>query len=151
MLVQKKYQIFISSTYLDLVQERRSVLGAILDLGHIPSGMELFSAADEEQFSYIKRIIDESDYYILVTGGRYGSIDQEGISYTEKEYDYAYGKSIPILAFLHENINTILMEMSSLRQKRWKSFDFSRRKYLSEGWSIFGLTKTRCRQRLLCL
>jgi hypothetical protein len=76
-------------------------------MGHVPSGMELFSAADEEQFSYIKRIIDESDYYILVIGGRYGSTDHQGVSYTEKEYDHAYSKRIPVLAFLHEDINKI--------------------------------------------
>jgi len=105
--MQKKYQIFISSTYVDLIEERQRVLRAILDMGHIPAGMELFSAADEEQFSYIKRIIDECDYYVLVIGGRYGSIDDEGISYTEKEYDYAYSKKIPVLAFLHQDVNEI--------------------------------------------
>jgi hypothetical protein len=71
--MQKKYQVFISSTYTDLVQERQIILRSILDLGHIPSGMELFSAADEEQVAYIKKIIDECDYYVLVIGGRYGS------------------------------------------------------------------------------
>ena len=80
--MQKKYQIFISSTYVDLVEERQRVLRSILDMGHIPAGMELFSAADEEQFSYIKKILDECDYYVLVIGGRYGSVDDEGISYT---------------------------------------------------------------------
>ena len=49
--------------------------------------MEGFFAADEEQLSYIKKIIDECDYYILIIAGRYGSIDETGVSYTEKEYD----------------------------------------------------------------
>jgi hypothetical protein len=48
--VAKKYQIFVSSTYTDLIVERQAVLRSILDLGHIPSGMEIFSAADNEQF-----------------------------------------------------------------------------------------------------
>jgi hypothetical protein len=76
-------------------------------MGHIPAGMELFSAADEEQFSYIKRIIDECDYYVLVVGGRYGSVDDDGVSYTEKEDEYAYSKKIPVLAFLHQDIKQI--------------------------------------------
>jgi hypothetical protein len=105
--MQKKYQIFISSTYVDLIEERQRVLRAILDMGHIPAGMELFSAADEEQFSYIKRIIDECDYYVLVVGGRYGSVDDDGVSYTEKEDEYAYSKKIPVLAFLHQDIKQI--------------------------------------------
>jgi hypothetical protein len=105
--MQKKYQVFISSTYTDLVEERQIILRSILDLGHIPSGMELFSAADEEQFVYIKKIIDECDYYVLVIGGRYGSVDDSGISYTEKEYDYAVEKGIHVLAFIHKDIKTI--------------------------------------------
>lgn len=36
------------------------------------------------------KMIDECDFYLLVIGARYGSIDEEtGISYTEKEYNYA--------------------------------------------------------------
>ena len=105
--MQKKYQVFVSSTYTDLIEERQVVLRSILDLGHIPSGMEMFSAADEEQFDYIKKVIDECDYYVLLIGGRYGSVDDRGMSYTEKEYDYAFGKGIPVLAFIHEDIKKI--------------------------------------------
>jgi Domain of unknown function (DUF4062) len=105
--LQKKYQIFVSSTYTDLIVERQAVLRSILDLGHIPSGMEIFSAADNEQFDYIKKVIDECDYYVLIIGGRYGSVDESGISYTEKEYDYAFEKGIPVLAFIHDDIKKI--------------------------------------------
>ena len=68
-------------------------------MGHIPVGMEMFSAADEEQWKIITRQIDETDYYVVILGNRYGSIS-EGISYTEKEYDYAVGKGIPALGFV---------------------------------------------------
>jgi hypothetical protein len=67
-------------------------------------GWKVFSAADEEQFSYIKKIIDECDYYILIIAGRYRSVDDTGVSYTEKEYDYAVEKDIPVLAFIHNDI-----------------------------------------------
>ena len=70
--MQKKYQVFISSTFRDLIDERQDAIRSVLDLGHIPSGMEVFPAADMEQFEYIKRIVDECDYYVLVIGGRYG-------------------------------------------------------------------------------
>lgn len=73
----------------------------------IPAGMELFPAIDEEQFDFIKRIIDDCDYYILIIGGRYGSLNENGVSYTEKEYDYAISKNIPVLAFLHQDIGKI--------------------------------------------
>ena len=68
---------------------RQEVTHALLELDCIPSGMELFPAANEDQWSLIKRVIGDCDYYVLIIGGRYGSTDFEGISYTEKEYRYA--------------------------------------------------------------
>lgn len=96
----KKYQIFVSSTYQDLRDEREQVIKAALEMGHIPVGMEMFSAADEEQWAIITRQIDQSDYYVLVMAHRYGSKAADGISYTEKEYDYAVAKGIPVLGFV---------------------------------------------------
>lgn len=94
-----KYQIFVSSTYDDLKDERAQVIKAILEMGHIPVGMEMFSAADEEQWKIITRQIDETDYYVVIARHRYGSMTG-GVSYTEKEYDYAAAKGIPILGFV---------------------------------------------------
>lgn len=94
-----KYQIFISSTYDDLKDERSQVIKAILEMGHIPVGMEMFSAADEEQWKLIARQIDETDYYVVIVGHRYGSLTGS-ISYTEKEYDYAVSKGIPVYGFI---------------------------------------------------
>lgn len=94
-----KYQIFVSSTYKDLKNERDQVIKAILEMGHIPVGMEMFSAADEEQWKIIQRHIDQSDYYIVLVAHRYGSMDGD-VSYTEKEYDYAVSQGIPVLGFI---------------------------------------------------
>ncbi len=94
-----KYQIFISSTYEDLREPRDQVIRATLEMGHIPIGMEMFSAADEEQWKQITRHIDESDYYVVIVANRYGST-VNGVSYTEKEYNYAVQQGIPSIAFL---------------------------------------------------
>jgi len=96
----KKYQIFVSSTYNDLIEAREKIIETILRLYHFPVGMEMFSADDDEQWEVIKDTIDLSDYYIVIIGHRYGSETSEGISYTEKEYDYAKEKNVPILAFI---------------------------------------------------
>lgn len=98
--MDKKFQIFISSTYEDLKEERSKVVATILKSNHFPIGMEMFSADNIEQWEQIKRTIDSSDYYILIIKRRYGSMTKEGISYTEKEYNYAQEKKIPILAFI---------------------------------------------------
>lgn len=96
----KKYQVFISSTYTDLKEERNIITQTLLKADFIPAGMEGFVATDMEQFDVIKSIIDICDYYILIIGKRYGSInEQTGKSYTEMEYDYAIEKDIPVLVF----------------------------------------------------
>ena len=95
-----KYQVFISSTYEDLREERDQVIRAVLEMGHIPVGMEMFSAADEEQWKIIARHIEESDYYAVVLAHRLGSLTDGGISYTRKEYEYAVAKGIPVLGFV---------------------------------------------------
>jgi hypothetical protein len=94
-----KYQVFVSSTFIDLQEERRSAIEAILNLGHIPVGMEAFQASDDTQWDYIKRRIDESDYYVVIVGERYGS-EQDGKSYTQMEYEYAVANGVPVAAFL---------------------------------------------------
>ncbi|HHP0460846.1 TPA: DUF4062 domain-containing protein [Vibrio harveyi] len=101
--MEKKFQIFVSSTYEDLKVERDQVIKAILEMGHIPVGMEMFSAADEEQWKIIQRQIDESDYYVVIAAHKYGSVTSDGISYTEKEYDYAVQKAVPVLGFVLAN------------------------------------------------
>ncbi len=96
---KKKYQIFISSTYTDLKEERQAAVEAILGSRHIPAGMELFKAGNKSQLETIKKWINESDLYMLILGGRYGSIEQEtGKSYTQIEYEYALEKGIPVFA-----------------------------------------------------
>ncbi|AJJ54412.1 hypothetical protein BZ17_719 [Yersinia pseudotuberculosis IP 32953] len=105
--MNKKYQVFVSSTYDDLRVERQEVIHALLELDCIPSGMELFPAADDDQWSLIKDIIDECDYYILILGGRYGSLSPKGMGYTEMEYQYALKTEKPIIAFLHKTPNSL--------------------------------------------
>ena len=101
--MDKRYQVFVSSTYADLKDERQKVLQTLMEMDCIPSGMEMFPASDEEQWEFIKKVIDDCDYYLLIIGGRYGSLSSDGISYTEKEYQYAVEKGIKVIAFLHES------------------------------------------------
>ena len=99
--MDKRYQVFVSSTYADLKEERQHVIQALMEMDCIPAGMELFPAADEEQWEFIKRVIDDCDYYLLIIGGRYGSTTNGGISYTEKEFDYAIECGLKVVALIH--------------------------------------------------
>lgn len=94
-----KYQIFISSTYEDLKEVREQLIKCILEMGHIPVGMEMFSAANEDQWRVIQKQIDDCDFYMVVMAHRYGSMDKD-VSFTEKEFDYAVSKDLPVLGFV---------------------------------------------------
>lgn len=94
-----KFQVFISSTFEDLKDERRIVMEQILNLGHIPVGMELFQAGNDNQWAHIQRRIAECDYYLVIVAERYGS-EEGGKSYTQLEYEWAVEQGIPVAAFL---------------------------------------------------
>ena len=110
--MEKRYQVFVSSTYEDLKEERKEVMQVLLESDAIPAGMELFPAADDDQWTLIKKVIDASDYYVVIVGGRYGSIGPEGYSYTEMEFRYAKEIGKPILGFVHGDPGKIAAEFS---------------------------------------
>lgn len=115
--MDKRYQVFVSSTYIDLKDERKSVTQTLMEMDCIPAGMELFPATDEEQWAFIKKIIDDCDYYLLIVGGRYGSLGAEGLSYTEMEFDYAVEKGIKVVALLHGSPDKLTIEKSEITEE----------------------------------
>ncbi|MGD1954116.1 MAG: DUF4062 domain-containing protein [Sphingomonadales bacterium] len=104
----KRYQVFVSSTFTDLEVERKEVIQALLELDCIPAGMELFQASDDDSWTLIQRVINDCDYYLVIVAGRYGSVHPDtGVSFTEMEYEFAKSLNKPILAFIHENTDDI--------------------------------------------
>lgn len=133
----KRYQVFVSSTYDDLQDERKEVMQALLELDCIPAGMELFPASSEDQWSLIKRVIDDCDYYILIIGGRYGSVGPDGISYTQMEFEYALKTGKPIISFVHKNpasIPTGKSEQTDEGKKKLEEFKNLAEKKLVKFW-----------------
>lgn len=121
--MNKKLQVFVSSTYTDLIEERQVAVQAILDAGHIPAGMELFKAGNS-QMETIKKWIDESDVYMLILGGRYGTIEQEsGLSYTELEYRYALSKNIPVFAIV---LDDSFLNIKAASKGKYAIFEFEK-------------------------
>jgi hypothetical protein len=131
--VKKRLQVFVSSTFLDLKDERQAAVKAILEAGHIPAGMELFTSGDESQLEVIKQWIEASDVYLLILGGRYGSVEENSQkSYTHIEYEYAMSLKKPLFAcvmkdeYLDEKIrncgfaNKDIYETNN--QEKFKSF-----------------------------
>jgi hypothetical protein len=117
--MDKKYQVFLSSTYEDLKEERAEVIKAMLSRNYIPVGMEYFPAADDDQMTIIKELIDDCDYYVVILGGRYGSIEpKSGKSYTQLEYEYAVKKEVPISAFYFKNKDDLAVFKTDKNQKK---------------------------------
>ncbi len=102
--MKRKLQVFISSTFTDMKDERQATVEAILRAGHIPAGMELFAASDSSQMETIRNWIDDSDVFVLVLGGRWGSVEKRtGKSYVQLEYEYALSKNKPYFAAVIEH------------------------------------------------
>lgn len=110
--MERRHQVFVSSTFNDLKGERSEIIQALLELDCFPAGMELFPATNGAAWDLIKGVIDDSDYYCLIIGGRYGSVDVDGLGYTEKEYDYAAALGKPIIVFLHKSPGSIPTDRS---------------------------------------
>ncbi|GIO85606.1 hypothetical protein J25TS5_25380 [Paenibacillus faecis] len=119
--MRKKLQIYISSTYYDLIEERHTAVESVLRAGHIPAGIE--QSFKESPIHIRKRWIDESDVYMLILGGFYGLTlpDDESKSYTQWEYEYAGETGKPRFAFVVTD--------EALRQK---PYDFSAIEYYQE-------------------
>ncbi|PQA93970.1 hypothetical protein B0A69_10255 [Chryseobacterium shigense] len=121
----KRYSVFVSSTYEDLKEERKEVIQALLELDCIPIGMELFPATDDDQWTLIQELIEDSDYYILIIGGRYGSMNKKGISYTQMEYEYAVSIGVPVISFIPKHPDQIVTgktDKSSEKENKLKEF-----------------------------
>lgn len=99
---QRKYQFFISSTYTDLVEARQSLVLSLLKLGHFPVGLEVYPTEENNFWPVIQQQINECDYYVVMVGGRYGSLSPMGLSYTHREYVYAATRKKPILALVYD-------------------------------------------------
>ncbi|KAB0671138.1 DUF4062 domain-containing protein [Oryzomonas sagensis] len=136
--MDRRYQVFLSSTYEDLKEERLEVMKARLELDCFPCGMEYFPAANEDQWAYIRDLIDQCDYYIVVIGGRYGSTDSSGISFTQKEYEYAVSLGVPVIAFVHSAPDTIATgktDKNALAKAKLDEFKTLVQTQLCKGWS----------------
>ncbi|MFT4271678.1 MAG: DUF4062 domain-containing protein [Pantoea sp.] len=136
--MDKRYQVFVSSTFADLEDERRHVIQTLMEMDCIPAGMELFPAIDEEQWEFIKKVIDDCDYYLLIIGGRYGSLANDGLSYTEKEFDYAVEKGLKITVLLHDDPDSLPAKKTEIipesREKLLRFIDKAQTGRLRKTW-----------------
>jgi hypothetical protein len=132
----KKYQVFVSSTFTDLQGPRQELMLSLLSMGMIPTGMELYPTEQNNQWPMIQQVINECDYYVVLVGGRYGTLSPIGLSYTHREYVYAATKKKPVIAFLHDHPELLPAESrEATREGEVRFRDF--RKLLQDKAAIF--------------
>lgn len=121
---EKRFQVFISSTFIDLESYRKTISDEIIFRGHISAGMEDFTACGEDLETYIKRVIDQSDYYVLILGQRWGSaLPNDGnTSYTMMEYEYAKSKNMRIIPMIYNGDVTLVGNDLEINGKKFEKF-----------------------------
>lgn len=95
---------FISSTFIDLQEERKSVANALSDMGLNVNALDIKPASTDSSKNEILNGIRESDFAILLIGDRYGSIlprmtGSDSLSITWWEYNNARKFGKPIIAY----------------------------------------------------
>ena len=120
-----KLKVFVSSTYEDMKMERDVVFQTLLKNGEIIGGMEFFSGDNIDIFNTIKNDIEDSDVFLLIMGGRYGTICREtGKSFVHMEYEHAKSLGIPV--------GVIAISDSYLSEKKKAAYS-KRKTYYNEG------------------
>jgi|GEM_PF-907966 len=133
----KRFQVFVSSTFRDLIDARQQVIQALLSIDCFPIAMEYFPAHYDRQWEYIQPLIKSADYFICIVGGKYGSTDGEGISYTHREYLFALECGVPVAGFYHQEPRKLpadCVEDTDEGKRRLQEFINVVKNRLSKGW-----------------
>ncbi|MBE0683887.1 MAG: DUF4062 domain-containing protein [Anaerolineales bacterium] len=94
-------KVFLSSTYLDLIEHRKAVVNALRTMDEEVGHMEVFGARDEEAATVSLEELDKCDVLVGVYAYRYGTVPTGSkASVTEQEYLHAMSMKIPILVFV---------------------------------------------------
>ena len=94
-------KVFLSSTYIDLIEHRKAVVLAIRTMGEEVDHMEIFGARDEEPTKASLDELDKCDVLVGIYAYRYGTVPKGSMfSVTEQEYLHATSKKKPILVFV---------------------------------------------------
>ena len=99
----------VSSTFYDLRDIRASLAEFISGMGYVPMLSELpafpIDPTSDTVKNCVSRVQQHADIFVLVVGGRYGSVSPEADkSITNLEYLAAKAKGIPLYAFVHADV-----------------------------------------------
>lgn len=130
------YRIFVSSTFLDLVHERKSVVAAINDLNVAlaRSGIVLHAidlregAAPEPPINVCLEEVRMSDAIVTIVGKVYGSETPAGISFTETEFIEATTSKLHRFAFFKDNSAIYLHDQADTDAEKVRKLQLFRKR-----------------------
>jgi len=106
-MTTKKRTVFISSTYEDLIPQRRKVWELLSEYHVNVRGMERFGARKETPLETCLAEVEQSDIYIGIIGFKLGSIEKKSSkSYTQIEYEKALDLNREIFIYLIDEKNS---------------------------------------------
>jgi len=116
---------FISSTFVDLRQERNAVAETLRLRGLNVNALDVKPASTTSSKNEILVGIRESDFVILIIGDRYGSVNNtltgsESMSITWWEYNKAYLYGKPVLAYFKNKTGFQLEDNDDPDEKTYK-------------------------------
>jgi hypothetical protein len=104
--------LFVSSTCYDLSQLRADIFDFANTLGLDPILSELDSFPVDPELSTVSNCLEivrsRADIFLLIVGGRYGSMTEAGKSITNLEFLEASARGIPRYVFVQRNIISLL-------------------------------------------
>lgn len=99
--ISTKKTVFISSTFVDLKEERKKVWDSLEKFDVVVKGMEQFGARKSNPLATCISEVEQSDIYVGIIGMRYGSEEpNSGKSYSQLEYEKAIEQNKEILIYL---------------------------------------------------
>ncbi|MBI5298648.1 MAG: DUF4062 domain-containing protein [Chloroflexi bacterium] len=94
-------KVFLSSTYLDLIEHRKAAHDALEQLGLHVIWMEAFGARPVESTQACLKEVEDSHLFVGIYAHRYGYIpDGKDVSITEQEFIHAQKSEKPIFGFV---------------------------------------------------
>lgn len=97
MQLEKRYQVFYSTSGEDTRPERLMLTQTLSTMGCFSWGLEQRTPLSS---TLVRRQIDDCDYVVMLIGGKYGEQSVTGESYMHLEYKYAVTKNKPIIVFM---------------------------------------------------
>lgn len=99
-MLDKRYQVFISTSGAEMQPERIILSQTLVGMGFFSWGLEQRTPLNT---AFARRQIDDCDYVVILLGSQYGEQSVSGVGYMHLEYIYAVTKQKPIIVFMHED------------------------------------------------